>query len=262
MIELSPASQWIYKKYNELENTLETNLQTYTLGHSIDALYRYLWDYYADWYVEYLKTDPSQAEFAKELFAQLIITLHPYMPFETEALWAQLHGDTQLLANVTKDSDFGTKYATDKDDIAQFESVTALVMTLRSMRGLFAIDPGTRLEVTTTNETLLKYKDFLALVAKVTLLQGDPQPYTLEANHYKVSLDILQYIEDKEQQIARTNKTITNIEKQITGLEKKLQNEKFITNASTDVITEAKENLSKRRKEKEQQEEKLRILKT
>ena len=86
---LQPASVWILEKYIELEDILEYQLGTYELNKSIDALYKFLWDYYADWYVEYLKTDDTQTVFAKELFKQYTITLSPYSPFETEALWRE-----------------------------------------------------------------------------------------------------------------------------------------------------------------------------
>ena len=147
MTNLSPASQWIYKQFNVLEKELELHLKHYTLGHSIDALYKYLWDNFADWYLEYLKTDETQKEFARELLQEYIVLLHPYMPYETEVLWQEFAGKNELLATQTRNLSFSTKYITVESEIAEFEAVKSLIISLRSMRGLFAIDPATKITV-------------------------------------------------------------------------------------------------------------------
>ena len=97
------ASFWILTKYYQLENQLQDSLQSYELAHSVDAIYKFLWDYYADWYVEYLKTDQSQLPFAREIFRQFVITCSPYCPFETEVLWKDFFGEHSLLATEVKD---------------------------------------------------------------------------------------------------------------------------------------------------------------
>ena len=68
MTDLSPASIWIFLKYKGLLESLEKNLKNYELAHSVDAIYHFLWDDFADWYVEYLKTNKTQLDFANDLF--------------------------------------------------------------------------------------------------------------------------------------------------------------------------------------------------
>jgi valyl-tRNA synthetase len=261
---LTPASIWILSKYIELEQILLNSLDTFELVHSINALYTFLWDYYADWYVEYLKTDSTQISFAKELFRQYIITLSPYCPFETEALWSQFFAETKLLALTQKEHDWSQKQLANVQDIEskkEFELVIDFISKVRSMRGLFAIDPVTKLEIMTQNSILLSYRDFIALTGRCTL-SGETSEvnYQIQALGYSFSLDIFAYIKDVPTEIGRTQKIITSLEKQIEGLDTQLTNQKFLDHADADIIHEKKTQRETRQIELHDQKQKLTIL--
>ena len=258
MPTLAPASYWILAKYRQLELDLATNLETYTLGHSIDSLYRYLWDAYADWYVEYLKTDQSQVKFARELYIQFLVVLHPYMPFETEVLWREFAGKSTLLAKEPRDADFVQRYALDTEQAAEFTQVIEVIERVRSLRGLFAIDPATKLEVVSESKLLHRYAEYLSLLGKTSVRRGEPAAYKLEL--LDLSVDILAYIPDQAAERARSEKLIASLQKQIKGLEAKLGNEKFLANADSETVQEARDNLQARRQELAAQEQKLQIL--
>ena len=258
MSTLAPASHWILAKYSRLEQQLAANLETYALGHSIDALYRYLWDAYADWYVEYLKTDTSQVAFARELYTQFLVLLHPYMPFETEVLWREFAGKSTLLAKEPRDTAFVSRYALDTERATEFTQVIEVIERVRSLRGLFAIDPATKLEVVSESELLHRYAEYLSLLGKTTVRRGEAAAYKLEL--LDLSVDILAYIPDQAAERGRSEKLIAGLQKQIKGLEAKLGNEKFLTNADPETVQEARDNLHARRQELAAQEQKLQIL--
>lgn len=260
MTKLAPASQWILQRYIRLEEELATNLEKYTLGHSIDELYKFLWDSYADWYVEYLKTDETQKEFARELLTQFIITLHPYMPFETEALWREFAGKETLLAKEIKNSEWSGGFEINQNDIQEFQNIVDTITSLRSLRGLFAIDPATKLHINSKSKILENYTKYLELLGKTTISNGDELSYKLEQGDIQFSINILDYIGDQEVEKQRTNKVINNLQKQITSLQSKLSNEKFLENATLEVVSEAKENLELRQKELLEQQQKLTLF--
>jgi valyl-tRNA synthetase len=270
---LTPASFWILAKYYELENKLAESSTNYELAHSVDAIYRFLWDYYADWYVEYLKVDANQIPFAKSLFKQFIITVSPYCPFETEALWQNFFGEKTLLANEAKDFEwtkkaFSIHFETnnlidlEKDSrFQEFQILVDFVQNLRSTRGLFAIDPANLIQIYTLDKNLLKYADFVKLIAKTELLEeSKPELYSVKNDFISYSIDILAYIKDKQTEIARTNKIIADLQKQITVQESKLNNPKFVENAEQEVIVETKEAIVKRNVELQEQKAKLDFL--
>jgi valyl-tRNA synthetase len=270
---LSSASFWILAKYYQLEKSLETNLQSYELAHSVGAIYKFLWDDYANWYVEFLKTSEPDMAFAKELFKQFTVTCSPYCPFETEVLWKEYFGETELLASKIKDFDWTAKALElyfnypdienlEKDSrYAEFESIISFISSIRSLKGLFAIDPVVQVQIYSISELLLKYLGYIKLLARAEI-NNEPKPtlYEVKTNNFTYQIDILSYIKDKDFEINRTNKLVENLNKQIAGLESQLANEKFVANAEPEVIEEKRTDLIARKMELQEQGNKLEFL--
>jgi valyl-tRNA synthetase len=272
---LNSPSFWILAKYYQLEKDLESSNSNYELAHSIDSIYKFLWDDYADWYVEYLKTtNPVEIDFAKQLFRQFIITVSPFCPFETEAIWSQFFGESTNLVKTIKDSTWSQKAlelyfevknfdTLDKNSAyLEFQKVIQFVNNIRSLRGLFAIDPVISITVNTDVNFLYIYKQFLKLICKVELSPATTnQLYNIKENDYEYQVDIIQYIKDINQELVKTNKQIDSINKQIDGLNKQLLNSSFVQNAEPEIIQEKKQQLIQRQIELEQQQAKLVFLK-
>jgi valyl-tRNA synthetase len=270
---LSSASFWILTKYYQLEKDLVTNLASYELAHSISAIYKFLWDDYANWYVEFLKTSEPDMAFAKELFKQFTVTCSPYCPFETEVLWKEYFNETELLASVIKDFDWSVKAlelrfdypdlnALEKDlRYVEFESIISFISSIRSLKGLFAIDPVVQVQIYSTSQLLLKYQNFIKLLARAEINnEAKPTLYEVKTNNFTYQIDILSYIKDKDFEINRTNKLIESLNKQILGLETQLANEKFVANAEAEVIEEKRSDLVARKLELQEQGNKLEFL--
>jgi len=262
---LSEASIWIFSKYLQLQTELDQHQNTYELAHSVDALYKFLWDNYANWYVEYLKTDKTQIPFAKDLFRQYIIILSPFAPFETEALWQQFFNEKQLIAFEVKDPNWSQNVLNSITDFSSgqnFQDILDLISDLRSFRGLFAIDPVNFIEVTTQNEQFKKYLEFIKLVGRSSIkFDKIDGLYVIESNKFQLGIDLLKYIKDVGVEISRTEKIILSLDKQIQRLTTQLSNQQFLEAAEAEVIAEKKQDLENRQNEKRQQENKLTILK-
>ena len=54
-----------------------------------DAIYHFVWGTFCDWYVELIKGafDDETKRVAAWAFDQILVMLHPLMPFITEELW-------------------------------------------------------------------------------------------------------------------------------------------------------------------------------
>jgi valyl-tRNA synthetase len=257
--QLSSGSVWILEKYVKLQNELEINLKTYELTHSINAIYSFLWDDFADWYVEYLKTDETQLAFAYKLFRQFIITLSPYLPFETQALWQDYFGQKNLLAFEKISLDWHTKFpSTASSD--QFQNIIEFITDVRSVKGLYAIDPVIFVDLFTTNTLYDSYKDFIKLMARGNILTKSEISGQFVNTKFGYSINILEYIKDKEFELNRTKKLIESLQKQISQLETQLSNQKFIDNAEPEAILQKKSDLQARNFELEAQVSKLNIL--
>ncbi len=273
-INKSCASFWILTKYHRLEQQLALNLDKYELAHSIEAIYKFLWDFYADWYVEYLKSDETQLDFAKSLFRQFIVTASPYCPFETEVLWREYFGETELLAFITKDFGwtakmfdvmFGVSNFEQDSRYVEFENIIEFIGNIRSLKGLFAIDPVVFVQVYSDSNILSKYKNYIKSLGRCEVV-SDVKTELYEviagtgANQIRYQIDILEYIKDKPAEITRTNKAIIDLNKQISQLIAQLSNPKFVENAEPSIIKEKQDSLVVRNNELDAQNNKLIFL--
>src|SRR5438270_6105007 len=57
-----------------------------------DAIYHFVWGTFCDWYVELIKGafDEETKAVAAWAFDQILVMLHPLMPFITEELWGAM----------------------------------------------------------------------------------------------------------------------------------------------------------------------------
>ncbi len=257
---LAPASKWILREFTKLEEALSLNFYSYNLSQSIELLYEFVWNDLAAWYIEYLKTDESQVDFAFELLKQLIVILHPYLPFETEALWQELYPSERDLHYLIREEGWNNQYQIGLPD--EFLVIKEMITKLRSIKGLFNIDPTQLIQVTTNNQIILNYTQYFKLLARIEILnQVIPDNYyQIKVGEFEVGIDLIGYVSDKNTEISRTVKQIESLNKQILGLENQLTNQKFIDNAETEIIEDKKNNLELRKQEKAEQESKLEIL--
>ena len=258
--ELSSASHWIESEFTDLQKVLATSKDEYKLSHSVDALYTFFWDKYADWYVEYLKTDPSQLHFAKSLFERMIITLSPFMPFLCEALWKDFFGNNDLLSwEIEKDSDIEI----DQEKVRDFKLTKNIITSIRSQRGLFAIDPGLSIQMDYTGNSLENSSDYIKLLTRTEVAQVDGIPdesYSFTIDQHSLSFDLKSYLEDVSAEKSRTEKHIESIQKQINSLEKQLTNQGFLKNALPEVVAEKRQDLEDRNIELANNKHKLKFL--
>ena len=89
-------NKWIYAELIETKNKIEKNLKDYRFDEAAKNAYQFTWHSYCDWYLELSKTILfSEDEKAKDevrqvsayIFKQILILLHPFIPFVTEEIW-------------------------------------------------------------------------------------------------------------------------------------------------------------------------------
>lgn len=85
------------KEYKALEKTYHKHMQKDQYSMAFDESYHFMWHRFADYYIEALK-DEMRAGNAdvlkalKEVYFGVLVMLHPYIPFVTEAVWQVFHG--------------------------------------------------------------------------------------------------------------------------------------------------------------------------
>ena len=84
-----PVNRWIIGEVVETLAKLNAAFDELRYDEMADAIYHFVWGTFCDWYVELVKGafDEETKRVAAWAFDQILVMLHPLMPFITEELW-------------------------------------------------------------------------------------------------------------------------------------------------------------------------------
>ena len=84
-----PVNRWIIGEVVETLAKLDKAFAELRFDGMADAIYHFTWGTFCDWYVELVKgaLDDETSAVAAWAFDQILVMLHPFMPFVTEELW-------------------------------------------------------------------------------------------------------------------------------------------------------------------------------
>src|ERR1044072_4131069 len=84
-----PVNRWIIGEVVETLSKLDRAFDELRYDGMADAIYHFVWGTFCDWYVELIKGafDEETRAVAAWAFDQILVMLHPLMPFITEELW-------------------------------------------------------------------------------------------------------------------------------------------------------------------------------
>lgn len=84
-----PVNRWIIGEVVETLAKLDRAFDELRYDEMADAIYHFVWGTFCDWYVELVKGafDEETKRVAAWAFDQILVMLHPLMPFITEELW-------------------------------------------------------------------------------------------------------------------------------------------------------------------------------
>jgi len=104
--KLNLVSKWILAKLNKVIENVDYNMEKYEFGEAAKALYGFVWDDFASWYVELSKVDlASDDEANKQMTKNVLVyvlksivkMLHPFVPFITEEIYQALPHDEESI---------------------------------------------------------------------------------------------------------------------------------------------------------------------
>jgi valyl-tRNA synthetase len=87
-----PVNRWIIGEVVETLAKLNRAFDELRYDEMADAIYHFVWGTFCDWYVELIKGafDAETKRVASWAFDQILVMLHPLMPFITEELWVAM----------------------------------------------------------------------------------------------------------------------------------------------------------------------------
>jgi valyl-tRNA synthetase len=141
----SAVNRWIVGEVVETLAALDKAMADLRFDAAANTIYQFAWGTFCDWYLELIKgqIDAETKTVAGWVLDQILVMLHPFMPFITEELWhAQgTRANDLILARWPEPHavvDAGAK--------AEVEWLIGLTTALRGAKNELGIAPGARLE--------------------------------------------------------------------------------------------------------------------
>ena len=243
------ASRWIESRLNSTIAEVTRALDFYEFESAASTLYAFIWNDLCDWYLEVSKPqlregNSSHAAWLAHVLDESLRLLHPFMPFLTEEIWAQLPGTHGMLARAA----WPVAASPDPQATRDFELIQDAIRATRNLRAQAGIAPGKRLNVTFIAQTenaarvLRDGADYLSELARLeaaTVVDNSaPRPENaLSATLPDVEVWLpLEGLIDVKKERAKLEKQLEVAQKELAKVVAKLGNSSFVDKAPAAVV--------------------------
>ncbi|PWJ44241.1 valine--tRNA ligase [Sediminitomix flava] len=243
--------EWFESKFNQTLEEIEGYFEQYKLSDALMAIYRLIWDDFCSWYLEMVKPnfgdkiDRPTYEATINFFERLMKVLHPFMPFLTEEIWANIgereENDCIIVAEYPKVG------AIDQDLLARAEGVFEIISNIRNIRNSKQISPKESLPLSIMTETKEHFETFSHVLHKMANLESvnfvdkaveGASQFVHKASKFFV--DLADKI-DNEQEKQKLQKELEYAKGFLSSVDRKLSNERFVNNAPEAVLNKEKQ---------------------
>ncbi len=145
-----PVNRWIIAETVGCVQALDLALADLRFDEAANTIYQFVWSRFCDWYIELTKpatTDGERAAVDEETkavagwaFDQILVMLHPFMPFITEELWHAM-GPREHELIVAK-WPMADARALDPEAAKEIDWLIRLVSEIRAARSELNVPPG------------------------------------------------------------------------------------------------------------------------
>jgi valyl-tRNA synthetase len=259
------VNRWVRGETFRAVQAVTAALETCAFDEAATGLYRFIWNVFCDWYVEFAKPillGPSLSEESEAAKAETramaawvlettLKLLHPVSPFLTEALWAETADRNGLLISAS----WPTLPASYVDPAADAEIglVIAAVTEGRSVRAALNVPPGARpgLAIVEADpaqrETLLRNAAVIAHTLRTAPIADaaamPPGAVPMVVGGVTLALEVGDLI-DLPTERARLTKEIAAHAIDIDRTARKLGNAEFVAKAPEEVVEENRARLA------------------
>ena len=218
------------------------------------AVYTFVWHEVCDWYLEAIKPalhgklapEAREASLAVlwRVLHDVLILLHPFIPFVTEEIWHKLPGTEGSIMRARFPVDGP---APDPDAERRMELLIDVISCIRNVRGEMGLPPGMALEAIVyaadedTRATIDGHRDLIVPLARLKSLDvtGQPQRPRGAATAVARGATIfvpLEGIIDFAREIERLGKELGKLSKELAAVSNKLHNQDFLAKAPADIV--------------------------
>jgi valyl-tRNA synthetase len=239
--------KWFESAFNSAVQNFTALYNDYRLSEALMAIYKLVWDDFCSWYLEMVKPayqqpiDKATMDATLRFFNNILLELHPYLPFITEEIWHILEErgehESIMVARVPEPGTF------DEEMLRRFEFAEEVVIALRNLRKDKEIPAKESIRLmirknmdeqpdTAFDPVVMKLCGISEL-GYVTEKIADAASVIVRTTEFYVP--VKQEV-NKEEEIRKVNEELAYYRGFLAKVEEKLGNEKFVSGAPAKVV--------------------------
>jgi valyl-tRNA synthetase len=265
------VNRWIIGEVTDCLEKLNKAFAEFRFDGMADAIYHFVWDQFCDWYLELIKPafiDGEKQEMDAEsklvagwVIDQILVMLHPFMPFITEELWHAMADPAQPRGYDLIHAQWPEPEATvDADATAEIEWLIKLVDAVRSAKNELGIAPGVKMAAFVrdanhaTKQRLQNQSGAVSRLARLENISTDGAP---DGGSIQLVIDEATFVIplagviDMDAERARLTKAIESATKEAASLKGRLSNAAFVEKAKPEAVEKARADMAEKAAEAE-----------
>jgi len=242
------VNKWIIAETVQMIQAVDLALADLRFDGAANAIYQFVWSRFCDWYLELIKgqIDAETKAVAGWVLDQILVLLHPFMPFITEELWhAMGEREHDLIVAHWPNAD---ARSIDAEAVKEIDWLIRLVSDLRTARTELNVPPSARLPLhvrdaaVDTTARLDRQATALGRLARVDVAAGEaPANGAAQVVVDEATFVLpLEGVIDLEAERARLAKAIAAAEKERDSLSSRLGNPNFVERAKPEAVEKAR----------------------
>ena len=242
---------WFESKINKAINEINTSYEKYRISEALMSTYKLIWDDFCSWYLEIVKPNygspMDSITYSKtiEQLEKILKLLHPFMPFLSEEIWHLIEERDSdiIIAQWPETTKIDNKLL---DDFENTKEVIAGIRTIRKEQNiankeqieLLVIDNS---ESTNNLNAIISKLGNLSNINSINEKPSNAFTFMVQSNEYFIpisdNINIAEEIKKLEKELAYTRGFLKSVEG-------KLNNERFISNAPDQVVSNEKNKMA------------------
>ncbi len=268
--KMDVTDRWILSRLASTLSEVTASLEAFKYSEPLSILYRFFWNDFCDWYLEWVKfrmSDEDQKATAQYVLAfvldSVLKLLHPFVPFITEGIYDNLNemaparglgniATTQIAPSLSiAQWPDGLDGQANQEIDEQVRLIQETIRVIRDIRNKYN-KPSEKLMASAgapaAIATLLNANSHLicqlASLESFKAAEGATKPNNAATTLVEEIQVYVHDVVDPEAERARLEKQRQEIERAKKGVEGKLANENFVTRAKPEVVAQARERLA------------------
>ncbi|MBE4704368.1 valine--tRNA ligase [Spiroplasma platyhelix] len=265
-VKFSFIDQWVLTELNQLISKVEKSMDEFDFISVSHELSNFIWNQYCSWYIELSKVNLQNKELAVAsistliyVLKQVIIMLHPFLPFVTEEIYQKMkYQSSILLENYPKVESYNFECNAE----VFVKNLIEIISAVREIRNQFGLAFKTKLDLhIISDQDLFKAeKDqlnkYLLKLTNSEIVSIDIASFTKEKKISKIISNAVVEIKtelavDKDKELVKFKKQLDKITLEIEKCEILLNNQQFISKAAPEKVKFQQEKLAQNQKQKE-----------